>query len=884
VVFLFTDIEGSTTRWETKPEAMGRAVRLHDGIVRAAVESHGGSVFKTVGDAFCAVFADAPPALAAAVDAQRRLQGEDWSEVDGLRLRMALHSGEAEERDGDYFGNAVNRVARLLGAAHGGQVVVSGAMADALSGKLTADVSLRALGVFRLKDLRERERVLQVVAPDLPSDFKPLRSLDAVPNNLPQQTSGFVGRETDVSDVVALLRESTLATITGAGGVGKTRLALQCAAESVERMQDGAWFVTFGALSDPTLIATTILAALGVAGDGSDATEALLRNLVPRELLLVLDNCEHLIADAARTVEAIRARCPRVTVLDTSREPFHLAGERLYRLAPLDREDARELFVQRARSVDQHFHPDAAAERVIDGICTHLDGIPLAIELAAARVQMLSLDDIARMLGERFRVLTGGSRTALPRQQTLRALIDWSYGLLTDEEKRFFRRLAVFRGGFTLAAASAVCGDEAADEWAMLDLLTALVDKSLVVADADGTRRRYRLLESIREFGLERQAESDEGPPVAARHAAYFAQVTSEAAAAWDLRPGPAALEKVVWELDNLRAAERWTLFDGGDVLAGARMAADAAPAILHLSILNEGIAWCTAALDRDLPAQLRGRLEYALSMFYNNAADYASAMESAMRALPLLHDGDDKRILVRARAQIAQQHARAGRYEEAMPYASSALEGAHALGDARLIADVTRRCAFSLPPSEIERARAQFSGALALLEPLDADDETSHMLEWWAEVEAAAEHFDRAFELGARALDRATNDRVRMHVNSNVAGYALAMGDVATAAPYARRGLDLAIAANHALLIAIGIAYVAAVKADGDPAEAARLFGYARARMAALQWTGIASDERARANVEALLAEHAGAATLPGLYAEGAAWNADDALARVRA
>ncbi|HEY8322362.1 MAG TPA: adenylate/guanylate cyclase domain-containing protein [Candidatus Baltobacteraceae bacterium] len=873
MIFLFTDIEGSTQRWESKPDAMGRAVRRHDEIVRGAIEARGGSVFKTVGDAFCAIFGDARAALEATVDAQRRLQSEDWSEVGGLPVRMALHAGDAEERDGDYFGGSVNRVARLMGAAHGRQIVVSGAVADALAGALPENVSLLTLGVFRLKDLRERERVLQVVAPGLASAFKPLRSLDAVPNNLPEQTSGFVGREHDIVGVSELLRESTLATITGPGGVGKTRLALQCAAETIDRMQDGAWFVTFGALSDPQLIPSTILAALGVPGQGVDATETLLANLVPRELLLVLDNCEHLIEDAARTVEAIRARCPRVTVLDTSREPFRLNGELLYRLAPLDPGDARRLFAQRARAVDSRFHPDAAAERAIDGICAHLDGIPLAIELAAARLQMLSLEDIASMLGERFRMLTGGSRTALPRQQTLRAMIDWSYELLSDAEKQFFRRLSVFRGGFTLAAAAAVCAGETADEWAALDLLTALVDKSLVVADAGDGQRRYRLLESIREFGLERQSEANEAAASAERHARYFARLTREATA-----------ETLAWDLDNLRAAVRWSLFDDGDAVLGAELAADVAPVVLHLSILNEGIAWCAAALERDLPGPLRGRLEYALSMFYNNRAEYASAMASAERALQLLREGDDERILARARAQVAQQYARAGKYEEAMPYATAALAGARSLGDARLLADVTRRSAFSLPPSEIERARAQFAEAIALLEPLGADDESSHLLEWWAEAEAAAEHYDRAFELGMRALDRATNDRVRMHVNSNVAGYALAMGDVTRAGSFARRGLELAIAANHPLLIAVGVAYVAPAKAEADPGEAARLFGYARAQMAAHKWSGIASDERARATIEALLAERAGAAALPGLLAEGAAWNVDEALARVRA
>ncbi len=394
VVFLFTDIEGSTARWESRPDAMRQAVRRHDQAVRTAMEAHDGYVFKTIGDAFCVAFPAAHEALLAALQAQRDLRAQDWSEIDGLHVRMALHAGDADERGGDYFGSAVNRVSRLLAAAHGGQIVISGTVADVLDDELPDGISIRPLGTFRLKDLQQPERVFQIVARDLPAHFKPLRTLEAIPNNLPRQTSGFIGRESDIAGIRKLLRESTLVTIAGAGGVGKTRTALQCAADAMDRMEGGAWFVNLAPIRDPALVSTTILGALHANSGDVDPHEALLSNLSGRELMLLLDNCEHVIGEAARVVSAIRERCPRVTVLATSREGLHLDGEHLYRLPPLEPSDALRLFVQRAQAAAPQFELTDANAPIIEDICRHLDGIPLAIELAAARMSVLSLEEL----------------------------------------------------------------------------------------------------------------------------------------------------------------------------------------------------------------------------------------------------------------------------------------------------------------------------------------------------------------------------------------------------------------------------------------------------------------------------------------------------------
>ena len=883
MIFLFTDIEGSTERWETRTEAMRDAVRRHDDLMRDAMETNGGDVFKTVGDAFCVTFPSAGQALQAALQAQRELRAHDWNAVDGLRVRMALHGGEADERGGDYFGTAVNRVARLLSAGHGGQILVSDVAAAALDDPLPDGVALRHLGTFQLKDLRAPERVYQVVARDLPADFKPLRTLEAVPNNLPRQTSGFVGREDDIAHIRELMRESTLVTIAGAGGVGKTRIALQCAADGLDREKDGAWFIDLAQISDPALVASTMLGALHVKDTEGDALDALVAYLVDREVLLLPDNCEHVVEEAARIIRAVRQRCPRVTVLATSREPLHLEGERVYRLPPLDDVDALRLFVQRAQAASQHFALGDDNARAIETICRQLDGIPLAIELAAARVNVLSPEELSHRLAERFRLLKGATRGALPRQQTLRALIDWSHDLLGDEEKTLFRRLAAFSGGCTFEAASVVCADRMVEGDDVLDVLSSLVDKSLVVAGIDETNRRFTLLESIRDYARERLDQAEETPRVTALHAAYFAERAGELYAQWDRNPSASAVKPMLPEIANVRAALQWALADGGDPQLGARLAADSGPLFIQLSLLGEGAEWCTRALTTDgIAPPVRARLEYMRSMFYNNQALVGPALAAAESALAAFLCTDDERGTVRALSQVAQQYARAGRFDDAKPKANEAIDRARATGDARLLASVTRRCAFSLPPSEIEHARSQFSGAAAILKAAHAGDEAAQVLEWWAEAEAAAGCFDRAADLAIQALSDA-DETGRMYLTSNIAGYMLAAGEFERAEPFTREALPLAERARHPLLIAIGLAYYSALRAREDARDGARLFGYARAQMAAAKWKGIASDQCARDNILKDLSARVDGDALFALLAEGAAWDERQALAHAQ-
>src|SRR5579871_5539819 len=510
ITLLFTDIEGSTRQWEERRVAMAEALRRHDALLRTAIEANGGYVFKTVGDAFCAAFARPADAVAAAADAQRALAVEDWSAVGGLAVRMALHSGATDERDGDYYGPAVNRVARLLAIVHGGQVVASATTALLLRGMLPEQTELRDLGDHHLKDLVEPERVWQVLAPGLAESFPPLRSLESLSNNLPRQLTPLVGRDDVLAEVEPLVLEQPLVTLLGTGGIGKTRLALQAGADLLDGVGDGVWLVELATLSDAASVVPAIASIFGLREQRERPLfDVLVQYLRSRRLLLILDNCEHLIAEAARVAEAILRAAPRVRILATSREPLRIAGEHIYRVPPLSvpsgesptAEDALQygaiaFFVERARASDARFALSDENAPIVAEICRRLDGIALAIELAAARVKVMTPRQLAQRLDERFRVLTGGSRSALPRQQTLRALIDWSYGLLSETEQRLFWRISIFIGGCTIEASEAVCADETIDALDAIDLVSSLVDKSLVVAEVEEHFTRYRLLES----------------------------------------------------------------------------------------------------------------------------------------------------------------------------------------------------------------------------------------------------------------------------------------------------------------------------------------------------------------------------------------------------
>jgi predicted ATPase/class 3 adenylate cyclase len=593
VTFLFTDIEGSTRLWEEHPQAMQDALARHDDIVRNAIESHAGHVVKTTGDGFHAAFATACDAVDAASSAQVHLRQGEWADTGLMRVRMGLDSGAAEIRDGDYYGSVLNRAARLMSVAHGGQVVVSAACRELLDG---SDVVLVDLGEHRLRDLTRPVHVFQVVHDELPREFPPLRSLDSFPGNLPVQVTGFVGRDREVREVAKEIVDTRLVTLTGVGGVGKTRLALQAAAEVLPSFRDGVWFVELAGVGRAEAVEDAVASALGYSGNPAlGGAGGVIEFLRSAQLLVILDNCEHLLAPVADFVAEVLRSAPGVHVLATSREGIGVAGEHLRAVpslglpgpsgddAAVAAADSVRLFVERASEASAGYELAPQDAHVIANLCRRLDGIPLAIELAAARVPALTPTEITSHLDRRFRLLTAGRRSSISRHQTLRSAIEWSYQLLDDEERSVFDRLSAFAGGFDLAAAQAIAATESIDEIDVIDVLARLVAKSLVVAEPRGGATRYRLLETVRDFGWEQLQVSGETDAVARRHARHFAAVARDAGLGLRGPDEAAWRERVQREVDNLRAALSWAIATG-DV----RLALDP---VADLAILGDGVA-----------------------------------------------------------------------------------------------------------------------------------------------------------------------------------------------------------------------------------------------------------------------------------------------------
>jgi predicted ATPase/class 3 adenylate cyclase len=537
VTFLFTDLERSTRLWEEDPKAMRTAMARHDALLEDAITRHGGVVFSHRGDGMAAAFGSAPQAVAAAVDGQLALSDEVWDAPGPLQARMGLHAGEGALVGDQYGSQQLNRCARLMAVAHGGQVVVSDAVEALVRGELPPGVGLLDLGEYRLRDLSHPMHVFQVTHPGLAGGFPALRSLDAFPGNLPVQLSSFIGREREIAGTIDALDTARLVTVTGVGGVGKTRLALQVAAEALPRFREGAWLVELGSVRDPDGVLDAFAGLFGVtARAGETLQQALVEFLRAKQLLLVVDNCEHLLEAVADLLDVIERSCAGVVVLATSREGLALEGEQILAVpslhAPGDntdldaiaRADAVRLFVERAHAADADFSLDAANAAAVAQVCRRLDGVPLAIELAAARVTAMSPAELAMALDRRFEVLAGGRRRAVKRHQTLRATIDWSYDLLDEPHRRLLARLSVFAGGCTRDAAQAVCAGEPVQAAAVFELLADLVARSLVVADRSGPETRYRLLETIREYGEERLAEYGETMVRRDRHARYFVE------------------------------------------------------------------------------------------------------------------------------------------------------------------------------------------------------------------------------------------------------------------------------------------------------------------------------------------------------------------------
>ena len=660
VTFLFTDIEGSTALLQQLPDAYGTAMMECRRLVRAAVQERGGQEVGTQGDAVFAAFASAHEALLAAIAAQRAVLRHPWPDGAVVKVRMGLHTGEARVEEGDYVGLDVHRAARVCVAAHGGQILLSDTTAALVTKDLPDGMSLRDLGEHRLKDLTHPHRLFQALASDLPTGFPPLRSLDVHPHNLPIQLTSFIGRENEITEVKRLLSAARLVTLTGSGGAGKTRLALQVAADVLDRNPDGVWLVEFAPIADPAFVPKTVASALNVPEQpGRALAETLVDALRPKQLLIVLDNCEHLLVACQDLTAMLLRMCPNVRILATSREGLGVPGETLWRVPslslledlrhlPAPEElvlyDAVRLFADRAMAIAPGFRITKDNAPAVAQVCQRLDGIPLAIELAAARVKVLAVEQIAARLDDRFHLLTGGSRTTLPRQQTLRGAVDWSYDLLSQNERTVLRRLSVFAGGWTLDAAEVVCSGDGVEAADILDILTQLVDKSLVIGDVQKGEARYRMLETVREYGLMRLGKAEEADQVRRRHRDWYFALAERAEPEMHAPNQLVWLERMEQEHDNMRAALEWSL-TGTDTAPALRLSA-----ALHdfWDIHNhfaEGLAWLDRVLS--LPGAVapapRAKALLAAAHLAHRQGDYARVTACCDEALTLSERERDK-------------------------------------------------------------------------------------------------------------------------------------------------------------------------------------------------------------------------------------------------
>jgi predicted ATPase/class 3 adenylate cyclase len=810
--FLFTDIEGSTALLRRiGQDAYAQVLDDHHSLIRSALAAHDGREVKTMGDGFFAVFSSPSACVAAVLEMQRVLEAHDWPAGERVRVRMGVHTGEASQTAATgLMGLDVHRAARVGALGYGGQILLSETAAALVRDRLPPGAALADLGLHRLKDLGRPEEIFQLGARGLQDEFPPLRSLGnpALPNNLPTQLATFIGRERELADVRALAETSRLVTLTGAGGSGKTRLSLQVAAELLDGAGDGVWLVELAPVAEEDEVAPSIAAALTIVGQpGRPILETLADTLAPQNVLIVLDNCEHLIGACAKAADAILRRCPRVHVIATSREPLGIGGEVIYRVPSLSlpgpdgdsapgsatpgASDAVALLVQRARDSGVTLPSDEQTGSLLVSVCRRLDGMPLAIELAAARLRSMSLSDLRDRLDQRFRLLTGGSRTAMERQRTLQAMVDWSYSLLNTAEQLLLQRLSVFPETFDLAAAEAVCGFGDIEVVEVADLLGSLADKSLVVAEPAGTAVRYRLLETIRQFAVERLIETgeDQIAALADAHCEHFLQV---AEAATPQLHGP---DQGTWfarldadQLNLWRAAEYAARSPDGvaKVLrfgfalrrywGGRPREAEA------LELLRSVLQRPEASAD---PALFAAGLVSAT--FFAHTNDGAAAQHFGDRALQLARQLGDDQLLIEALGAQCSTCYFLGRFKEGFALGQEAVARARQLGD-----DV-------------------FLGA-ALMSWL--------MTSYVVDPALSGQLFAEAIACTSRSGDQL----IAYHLHNNAGVRALLTGDM----PAARAHLEQAAQGSHTLgedqsVVFINLGWV--LRAENDPGASRAMF-----------------------------------------------------------
>ncbi|HUF38873.1 MAG TPA: adenylate/guanylate cyclase domain-containing protein [Anaerolineales bacterium] len=912
LTFLFTDIAGSSSLWQSHPQAMRGALAVHDDIVRFAITDHHGTIVKSTGDGFHAAFDQVADAAAAALEAQKNLAAYPWTETGPLPVRMGLHTGDAEARAGDYYGPAVNKAARIMSLAGGGQILLSDVSTALLAESPTDSFHTKSLGSHRLKGLAGRTALHQLVHSDLPSEFAPIRGGEDVPSNLPEELTSFVGREAETERLIDYLLDTEtdserrrLVTLIGPGGTGKTRLSLRAARLVREAFSDGVWLIELAPLTDPASIPGAVLGALGIQETtGVPPEQTITTYLRDRQALLVFDNCEHLVEAVARLIERVLQAAPLVQVLASSREALGIHGETVLRIPslPLPGEDemdweavrgtdAVRLFAERAEAAGAGRWLSAEHGPAIARICRRLDGIPLALEMAAARLRVFSPAQILERLDDRFRLLTGGTRTALPRLQTLQALIDWSYDLLDEEEKGLFQDLSVFAGGWTIGAAEAVCPDRD-----VYTLLPQLVDKSLVTAEPGDASFRYHYLETMRQYARDRLMESGRAAEVRDRHLAYFVDATVSKELV-DTRRTSKYFLGVAPELENCRTALTWAV--DRDPLRALELAGNLVT-IWSTGSLREGQAWIERALavveprleeyrdagdgERAVRALGLGCLAHAALLFASGHTE--RAIERSAQAAGLFRQVGDHHRLRDSLALYALAGLSIGIREPAL----EALDEAEAMASED-DASFTRAILFNLRGLAKIYLDMDLQGAAALMEQAVAIDPTIATqsisgIFALIKIHSLAKNWERARELTEIGLESVrqsahpTNKRLfnmytaeRAHVERMSGNFDAALNIYARMiVSYREISMDPAVANILECFAMIAVA-------KEQPGRAARLFGAAEALRTRLGADMTAYERMEYEPAVAILKGGMDTAAFEGARAAGAGMDVDAAI-----
>ena len=903
LTFLFTDIEGSTAMLQRLGGSYAGALADHHRIIRSCLAAHGGREIDTQGDAFFAVFRAPSACVAAAVDMQRALLGHPWPDGQAVRVRMGIHCGEAEQTAVGVVGIEVHRAARIAAVAHGGQIVVSDAAAVLVRDALPAGAALRDLGLHRLKDLTRPEQIFQLDADGLPGAFPPLASLDnpKLRNNLPAQVSSFIGRDGELAAVRRLIGTSRLVTLTGSGGAGKTRLGLQAAAGLLDGSGDGVWFVDLAPLHDADLVAATVASVLGIhPNPGQPLTGTLVEAVGQRSLLVLLDNCEHVVDACAKLADALLRSCPNLALLATSREPLGVDGERVHRVPSMDTpaegdgvdeirsSEAVRLLTDRAEHHGVRLAWDRPTAEVAGRICRRLDGIPLAIELGAARLRVMSVAELDARLDQRFAILTGGSRAGLPRQQTLLAMVDWSWELLTAAERHVLASLSVFAGGFDPAAAEAVAGGAIVLEAEVLGRLGALVDKNLVQFDDTGTGPvRYRLLETVRQYATRKLEGHDRSAADEARaaHRDHYLALAEAAAPQLASRDQAEWLDRLDVELDNLRAAIGFSI-GRADAASGIRLVSSlrtfwktrghAAEAVDAL----RGLLGLPAAAGATL---LRAQALAAAAYLLEQTGGYVGAIRYCAEALPIARSAGEDYLVADLLAVHAFVLVRQGQQTAALPLIAEGLGVAQRLGDPHLVARLLSARSFAVDvKGDHDGAAADAAESLRLFRQAGDRREVGTMLGNLAysemslgDLESARRHLNESLDI-ARELDDAYGV-VYETFNLGLAEYL--SGASAAAELLFAESFDLARRMRMQAGLAYALIGLAMVGSAADAARSARLHGAADAALTALGETVDSLEARLRDAHREQLHAAIGREAFDAGYAAGRALAPDEVI-----